>query len=109
MYEEQRKRVLRLALRVNVVNVQSAKTVNVDIPRELWQFVDPRLGSPPIKPVLPPSNKSAHVRERGSVLPICFVEFVWEAGEVQFLAPCWEYVRERRVIGFRVSITSSTR
>ena len=85
MHEEEGNRVLDFALLMNIVNVQRAKALDIDVAREHGELVDLRLVRAPVEAVLPARDEPLDVCEGHAVVPTGTFELVGEAGELELL------------------------
>ena len=85
MHEEEGNRVLDFAPLMNVVNVQCAKALDIDVAREHGQLVDLRFSLAPVEFVFPVRDEPSHVVKRSAIVPPRAIEFIWQACQMEFL------------------------
>lgn len=83
MNEEQRDSVGGVATLVDIVNVESAEAINVDVARKHGELVDGLLRSPPVVATSPALYEPLDVSEGHTVVPACILELVWEAYKIE--------------------------
>lgn len=85
MHEYQRDSVGDSAPLVDIMDVERAEALDLDIPRELRELVYLSLGLTPAVPILPASNETLDIREGRAVLAPSVLELVGKPHEIEFL------------------------
>ena len=97
--KEQWNSALYLTLLIHKVYIQRLEAVNLDLGTIIWQLVDLGLLLPPVIALLPIFHEPFDVCQRGTVVPSCVIEFIWEGGRRKLLGEGGEFL-----VGYRDGI-----